>query len=184
MLLLGANAGFGNSDCGRLPISAIDLKGGWINFPRPKTAVDRRVPLWPETVAALKQAIAERPATKEPGDAGLAFVTKYGQAWAKETSDSPISKETRKLLDSLGLYRDGMGFYALRHTFETIAGECADQVAVNAIMGHVDGSVSALYRESISERRLQHVVAVVRKWLFRRESSTPWREGRGKAAAR
>src|SRR5690606_20241373 len=132
----------------------------------------------------LRQAIAERPAAKESSDDGMAFITKYGQPWAKETSDSPISKETRKLLDSLGLYRDGLGFYALRHTFETVAGESADQVSVNAVMGHVDGSVSALYREAISDRRLQHVVGVVRKWLFRRESSVPWREGRGKAVGR
>jgi hypothetical protein len=68
--------------------------------------------------------------------------------------------------------------------FETIAGDGADQVAVNAIMGHADASMSATYRETISDRRLRHAVDVVRKWLFRRESATPWREGRGKAVAR
>ncbi len=33
MTLLGLNAGFGNSDCAGLPQSALDLAGGWINFP-------------------------------------------------------------------------------------------------------------------------------------------------------
>jgi len=180
MILLGANAGFGNGDCGRLPKSAIDLKSGWINFPRPKTAVERRVPLWPETIEAIKQALAERPEAKDAVHDNLVFITKYGQPWAKESSDSPISKEMRKLLDALKLYRDGLGFYALRHTFETIAGEGADQVAVNSIMGHADSSMSAAYRERISDRRLEAASDVVRKWLFRRESKTPWRETHSK----
>ena len=29
MVLLGINAGFGNSDVGNLPLSALDLKRGW-----------------------------------------------------------------------------------------------------------------------------------------------------------
>ena len=36
MTLLGLNSGFCNSDCAGLPQSALDLAGGWINFPRPK----------------------------------------------------------------------------------------------------------------------------------------------------
>ncbi len=41
--------------------------------------------------------------------------------WNKGTSDNPISKEMRKLLNALGI--DGhRNFYALRHTFETIGG--------------------------------------------------------------
>src|SRR6478736_6170253 len=37
MLLLGINCGFGNTDCARLPLSALDLKTGWLDYPRPKT---------------------------------------------------------------------------------------------------------------------------------------------------
>ena len=61
MVLLGVNCGFNNKDCADLPLKALDLKGGWVNFPRPKTGIPRRSPLWPETVDALKVAIAERP---------------------------------------------------------------------------------------------------------------------------
>lgn len=60
MVLLGINCAFGNFDVGSLPKSALDLRRGWLNFPRPKTAVPRRCPLWKETIAALKLAIEER----------------------------------------------------------------------------------------------------------------------------
>ena len=167
MILLGINCGFGNHDCGTLPISALDLEGGWVNYPRPKTSIERRCPLWPETVAALKEAIANRPAAKDSANDGLVFITKYGKPWAKETSDNPVSKEMGKLLDRLALHREGINFYALRHTFETIAGECKDQVAVDTIMGHADASMSAIYRERISDQRLIDATETVRKWLFR-----------------
>ena len=174
MILLGANCGFGNHDCGTLPLSALDFKAGWVSYPRPKTAIERRCPLWPETVAAIKEAIARRPPPKNPQHANLVFLTKYGGSWAKETSDNPISNEMRKLLDKLKLHRPGLGFYALRHTFETIAGEGRDQVAVNAIMGHADATMAAHYRERISDERLKDSVGVVRAWLFRRRSEKLW----------
>lgn len=166
MILLGVNCGFGNADCGLLPIRTVDLKAGWIEFPRPKTGIARRCPLWKETVDALKTAIAERPQPKAEADAGLLFVTKYGGRWHKETSDNPISKEFRKLLDDLGIYRPGLGFYALRHCFETFGGESRDQVAVNAIMGHVDATMAGIYREHIDDSRLRAVVNHVHDKVF------------------
>jgi integrase len=69
MLLLGINCAFGNQDCGTLPLSALDLEVGWVNYARPKTGIDRRCPLWPETVKALREALAKR---KEPKDKALA----------------------------------------------------------------------------------------------------------------
>jgi hypothetical protein len=41
MILLGINCGYGNADCGTLPLSALDLKNGWINYHRPKTGIVR-----------------------------------------------------------------------------------------------------------------------------------------------
>jgi integrase len=79
----------------------------------------------------------------------------------------PLSQRFRKLLKMLGINgRRGLGFYTLRHVFETIGGESRDQVAVNAIMGHVDSSMAGVYRERISDERLRAVTDTVREWLF------------------
>ena len=129
--------------------------------------------MWPETKEALRQALADRPIAQNAADDGLAFLTKYGQPWAKETSDSPVTKEFRKILGRLGLHRPGLGFYALRHTFETIAGGCRDQVAVNRVMGRADSSMAGVDRERIDDRRLIDAANHVRAWLFRRTTPRP-----------
>jgi integrase len=167
MILLGINCGFGNADCGGLPLAAVDLDKGIIDFPRPKTGIPRRCPLWPETVAALREALAKRPEPKSTDHAGLFFITKYGQSWAKETPDGPLSKEMKKLLKALGINgRKRLGFYTLRHTFRTIADEAKDQPAADYIMGHEVPHMSTVYRETISDERLRAVADHVRKWLF------------------
>ena len=74
-----------------------------------------------------------------------------------------LSAEFSKLLRKLKINgRKGLGFYTLRHVFETQAGESKDQVAVNSIMGHCDNSMAGVYREKISDQRLKDVVEVVR----------------------
>lgn len=83
MILLAANCGFGQTDISSLPLEAIDLEGGWIDFPRPKTGIGRRCPLWTETVEAIRATIAKRPKPKAAADAGLAFVTKYGARFVR-----------------------------------------------------------------------------------------------------
>jgi integrase len=60
MILLGINCGFGNTDVANLTVKNLDLKGGWCNYPRPKTGISRRCPLWPETVKAIKAALEPR----------------------------------------------------------------------------------------------------------------------------
>jgi integrase len=166
MILLGINCGFGNTDCGLLPKSALNLRADWVDFARPKTAIERHCPLWPDTVKAIQDAIKKRPMPNQHEHNQLVFLTKYGQPWAKDSNDNPITKEFRKLLDKLKLHRRGLGFYALRHTFETTAGESRDQVAVDSIMGHVDSSMAGVYRERIEDKRLLAVTSHVRKWLF------------------
>lgn len=165
MILLGINCGFGNSDCGNLPLKALDLDAGWVTYPRPKTEVPRRCWLWPETVQAIRDALAVRPEPKDPDHAGLVFLTKYGESWAKDIADSPISKEMAKLLKRLGI--DGhRNFYTCRHTHRTVADESRDQAACDAIMGHESPHMSSVYREKISDDRLRAVAEHVRAWLF------------------
>jgi integrase len=167
MLLLGINGGMGNADCGTLPQSAVDLERGIIDFPRPKTGIPRRCPLWPETVAAIRAALAKRPEPKKAEHAGLVFITKYGQPWAKLSTDNTLAKEMGKLLKALGINgRVGLGFYTLRHTFRTVADESKDQPAADFIMGHEVPHMSAVYRETISDARLRAVTNHVRQWLF------------------
>lgn len=172
MILLGINAGFGNTDCGTLPFTALDLKAGWVDFPRPKTGIERRCPLWPETVEALKTAIAKRPEPRNSDHAGLVFITKKRSNWTTD-GDRPITKETAKLLKELGLHRDRLNFYALRHTFRTIADETRDFPAIDLIMGHSDPSMAARYRERISDERLKAVAEHVRRWLWRGAGGLP-----------
>jgi len=159
MILLGLNCGFGNGDCAKLPVEAVDLAGGWIDWPRPKTGVERRCPLWLETVEALRAVLSRRDQERE-----LVFLTKYGNTY--ENDQAAISKEFRKLLDETKLYRKGRGFYALRHVFRTVADATRDFPAARLIMGHADSSIDAVYREHIEDDRLRAVVDHVHGWLF------------------
>ena len=174
MILLGINCGFGQTDVSSLPQSTVDLEGGWIDYPRPKTGIERRCPLWPETVKALREAIAKRPKPKDAADADLAFITKYGKRWVKThttengsgTPADALGQQFSKLLTELGIKRPGVSFYALRHTFATIGGESRDQVAVDHIMGHARDDMASLYRERISDERLKAVTDTIHNWLF------------------
>jgi integrase len=167
MMLLGINCGLGNADCGRLTLRALDLERGWLDYPRLKTGMERRCPLWPETVEAIQEALARRPAPKNPADAGLVFITRFGQSWHTDTTESPISYEVGKLLRKLHINdRAGLGFYTLRHVFRTVADEAKDQPAADHIMGHEVPHMSSVYREGIADARLQAVVEHVREWLY------------------
>jgi integrase len=168
MVLLGINCGFGNADCGTLPLLALDLERGWVDYPRPKTGIPRRCPLWPETVQALKEALADRPEPKKQEYAGLVFITKYGQPWAKDDSAGPVTQEMRKLLNKLGV-NGHRNFYALRHTFRTVADGAKDQPTADHIMGHEVAHMSSVYREGISDERLKAVSDHVRAWLWPKE---------------
>jgi integrase len=165
MLLLGINAGLGNADIARLPLSALDLETGWLTYPRGKTGVMRRCRLWVETITAIREWLDQRPAPKDLANFSLVFTTVRGGAWDKGVGDRAITHETRKLLDRLGIMGN-RNFYAIRHTFETIGGESKDQIAVSAVMGHSDESMAAAYRERISDTRLQAVTEFVHDWLF------------------
>jgi integrase len=185
MILLGVNLGFGNMDCANLTFDGLDLDGGWINFPRPKTGIERRCPLWPETVAAIRAALAVRVEPAGFPECGRAFLTVRGSPFIKITEKVGLEGEGEnkklfaqsnrkdligiqfgKLLTTLDIHRKRVGFYSLRHVFETVAGETRDQPAVDIVMGHADPSMAAHYRERVEDERLRAVVNHVRKWLW------------------
>jgi integrase len=183
MVLLAANCGYGNNDVGRLPVKSLNLETGWANFPRPKTGIARRCPLWPETVAAIREWLTRRPKPKDPANDGLLFITKRRLPWTKATSANPVSAEFRKLMEAVDaerakaakkkrqkapepIHRSGVSFYAIRHTFQTVGDSVKDPVATSAIMGHSDSSMAAVYREKVDDYRLRAVVDHVHDWLF------------------
>ncbi len=169
MILLAINSGMGASDISALPSSFID--GEWVDYARIKTGIPRRIPLWKETRVALAKVINRASAERTSETAGLVFVTKYGLPFVRTGPSGTSNIDSvctgfNKLLKECGLKRHGVGFYAIRHTFETIAGACGDQVAVDAIMGHATDDMSSLYRERIDDARLQKAVDHVHSWLF------------------
>jgi integrase len=170
MLLLGVNSGYGNADVASLPLSAVNLETGWLAFPRPKTGIPRRCPLWPETIAALREALASRPAPKNPACAALVFLSQRGTPWCsvrEENRTDGVAVQTGRLLKQLGINgRKGLGFYTLRHTFRTVADEARDQPAADFLMGHESPHMSTIYRERIGDERLKAVTDHVRAWLF------------------
>jgi integrase len=84
----------------------------------------------------------------------------------KGTNFDAIAEEFAKLLTELKLKRRGLSFYALRHTFRTIADATRDFPAIDRIMGHTDNSMADRYRERIDDERLEGVVNHVRSWVF------------------
>ena len=174
MILLGVNCGLGNSDVGGLPSKALDLHRGWLNYARPKTGIDRRIPLWPETITALNAAKGQRHAATDPTHEPLFFISRHGLSYTEvSTNGYRVGQEMTITLDKAKIdgkpvKRLGLSFYTLRHTFQTVAEGARDMAAVQAIMGHAasNSDMSATYRERVDDSRLKAVTDHVRGWLF------------------
>lgn len=164
MIYLGINAGYGPADCGRLRVSDIDFKRNWLRAVRSKTGVGRSAWLWPETISAIKAAMEIRPAADDPEWDDLVFMTTHRRPWYIDGDTSnPIQIAFTKAAEAAGVYKKGVGHYGLRHTLETEGG--TDQVAVDYIMGHVEGSIAGDYREGVPDDRIKKVCQQMRKWF-------------------
>jgi integrase len=170
MVWLAINCALGNADIGSLTLHDLDLDGRWLRLPRSKSGEERRCPLWPQTVAAIKRAVAVRPAATERRHDDLVFLTRRGGPWHDDESgiQSPLSQVFKRILEDVGLYRRGRNFYALRHTWQTIAENTTrnDKVAIGTIMGHADNTMAAEYREYVDDERLFACTDAVRNWLM------------------
>src|SRR5690606_9630682 len=121
MVLLGINCGFSNNDCATLEFSHLDLEKGWHNFPRPKTGIQRRSPLWPETVKAIREAIANRAKPRTAELRKRVFLTTKGSSWCRTAvNGDPLSKRFHVLLQPLDLHEEGRNFQSLRRTTQTV----------------------------------------------------------------
>jgi integrase len=136
---LGLNCAFIPRDVALLPESAVNLETATITFPRGKTGVGRLCWLVPNTVQALKEYLAVRPAKCNPSAQGLFFRSKFGLPYARhipnaeKPGDSGI--DYNSLTGQWGKHV-GLPFSGLRSTFATWADGMADQRAVDLIMGH------------------------------------------------
>mgnify|MGYP000050061879 CR=1 FL=1 len=183
-LLLGLNGAFIQKDLSDLRRAAVDLDAAVIDFPREKTAVERRVTLWPETVEALSASLARRTSPMDERDSEQFFVTSRGHRLVviheRGTKTDAVHTATERLQKKLGIKQKKRSFGALRHTFQTIAEETCDFPAVMRVMGHTDPSISGHYRERIEDDRLLRVTSHVRDWLYRNDTSVETPNGKEK----
>lgn len=186
MILLGVNCGLGNEDCSLLTQDRLDLENGWHMLPRQKTEVQRRCPLWPETIAAVNLALAERPGTKDEKLQNRVFLTRQGNTWVQHGSKGRCGdRVTRVFLltkRKCGINRAGVGFYGLRRTHETVGDAAKDPVAMQYLMGHAPKSddMAARYRQGIEDDRLVAVTDHIRSWLFGFKALNQAGEAKGK----
>jgi integrase len=167
MILLGINGGLGNTELAYLPISAVDFAGKWLNYPRQKTSINRRIPLWDKTTESISEYIKlHRGKPKHERSESLLFIGRRGGDYTDKNKGTQISKAFNSACKIAGVANHT--FYDLRRTFQTI-GDCAkDSDAVKSIMGHSPPSndMSNLYRQWISDDRLRDVANYIRSWLF------------------
>src|SRR5262249_55674388 len=113
MILLGVNCALGNTDCSDLSTHHVNLDAGWLDYPRPKTGIPRGCPRGPETVEAIRTALAERPKPAGHRECGRVFLTAKGTSWVRlgeDTRSDYVSFAFKKHAQKLKLHRRGLGF--------------------------------------------------------------------------
>jgi integrase len=174
MILLGLNCGYGPSDCSRLDRTNLEREPGWLDGPRVKTGIPRRCPLWQQTVEAVLAVESVRPRPKHEKDADAVFLTRNGNRWVVHHDRGQVGKAVSRrdtvgeafarLSQKCGVVVTGR-FYALRHTFRTVADGARDQVAAAMVMGHASHDMASVYRHGIGDDRLRVVTEYVRSRL-------------------
>lgn len=170
-ILLAVNAGFNNGDVADLRLGDVDLDNAWLANIRRKTAAEREAPLWPETVAALRDALTVRYEPRTAAANDRFFVRLSGCAFDECKNDNIVTRRFTKLARDVGVHRDGESFYTLRHNFSTWAQETGDGEAVDRIMGHCDDSMRGNYRGEFPKARLLRVTDHVRRKLYGRRAA-------------
>jgi integrase len=156
MIWLGLNCGFGCTDCAQLKWKDLDFLNSRVRLARSKTGIPRNLPLWPETIQALR---------KVPRSGELVFYTSKGYPWIRTEIKADDNGENKygvinsitpkfsKLLKKAGIQTPkGTGFYALRRTAATIAARSGDPFAVQRLLGHADLKMATRYVQDVSKQ--------------------------------
>jgi integrase len=173
MILLGINCAFGQTDCSELRWGSFNLECHW--FARPKTGIERRCPLWPETIAA----IMVRDRWQPDIDPSRVFLTKYGNPIVREIPKRNVAGDVvgcvrtdatqgmlHKACKIAGV--DYRPFYTFRHTFRSVVDISGDSTAVRTIMGHAFPGMDDVYLQLMADgmKRLKVVTDIAHRWLF------------------
>lgn len=205
MILLGINCGLGNSDISGLDRGHLHLDTGFLEQPRPKNYLPRRAALWPETIAAVRDVLAfaeseiinHKNAGKphyhpeNPADAEAVFITHQQLRYVvqdKTTNRDSVAQAFGKLLRAAKIKQEGVNFYALRHTFRTVAAGTKDFEAVDRVMGHSPADTGGKHytewrKDEEEDRRLRAVADHVRAWMFPETVAKENAEAEAKAKA-
>ena len=156
MIWLGLNCGFGCTDCAQLKWKDLDLDTRRVRLARKKTGVPRNLPLWPETIQAVK---------KVPKSGPLVFYTEEGHPWVrtscktlgdgnqKYTTVNAVTSMFSRLMKKARIKAPrGTGFYTLRRTAATLAARSGDPFAVQRLLGHVNLEMATRYVQDVSEQ--------------------------------
>jgi integrase len=168
MVWLGLNCGFGCMDCAQLKWKDLDLDTGRVRLARKKTGVPRNLPLWSETIQALK---------KVPRSGPLVFYTEEGHPWIrtscktlddgnqKYTTVNAVTSMFSRLMKKARIRAPkGTGFYTLRRTAATLAVRSGDPFAVQRLLGHVNLEMATRYVQDVSEQT-DRVIERSRRYL-------------------
>ena len=173
MIWLGLNCGLGCTDCAELLWENVDLEAGRINFPRTKTGVARYLPLWKETVDAIKvlPRTNKRLFNTKQGHKVVRFIERRDtKGVAKVVKCDNVSREFAELTKRTGTRKEkGAGFYTLRRTAATLAARSGDAFAVQRLLGHADLKMATTYVQDVSEQT-DRVINNSRKFIVQDDS--------------
>lgn len=170
LMMLALNGGFGQTELATLLSESVDLESGWIRTVCSRTEIVRRCPLWPETIAAIREHRLDKPKPIDRNDDGLEFITAHGLRWVRYIDRGPDCRGTSldiltnafKKLAIRAKVQIPCGFNVLRLTHRTVADNAMDVPASCVVMGRLAPGT----REFIPDDRLKDVTDFVRDWLF------------------
>lgn len=177
MILLALNGGYGARELSQLPRMVIDLDNALIDYERGKTGEDHKVPLWPETIRALRRVMRQRP------DDELVFRTRAGEPWSRQikvihagkvrsVNHDNVAWAFNELVKPLGLKIKGQSFYKLKHLHATTGDAGGDIHASFVLTGHAVPGARGRY-VAVGLDRLRKLVDYLRHELILNRVANP-----------